>query len=70
MKRLLLFIIILAVFFSIFLKSNAWETHRRIETKMGVEYGVIEHRLNWSNFFGYLNYLYRIVIDRLPIPAK
>ena len=70
MKRLLLFIIILAVLFSVFLKSNTWETRRRIETKMGVEYTVVEHRLNWSNFFGYLNYLYRSVMNRLPIPTK
>jgi len=70
MKRLLFFIIISAVFFSIFFKSDTWETYRRIETKMGIDYTVIEYRLNWSNFFGYLNYLYRIVIDRLPIPTK
>lgn len=70
MKKTLLSIIILTAFLFIFLKSNTWETRRKTETRMGVEYGVIEHRLNWDNFFRYLNYLYRSVVDRLPIPAK
>ena len=70
MKRLFLFIIALAILLSVFLKSNTWETHRKIETKMGVEYTVIEHRINWSNFFRYLNYLYRSALDKLPLPTR
>ena len=70
MKKTFFFIIILAAFLFIFLKSNAWETHRKTEMRMGVKYRVTEHRLNWGNFFSYINYLYRSAVNRLPIPSK
>lgn len=44
----------LYLFMFAFLKSGTWETYKKRETKMGVEYTVIKHRMHWYRFFDYI----------------
>lgn len=54
MKKIFFFAALLYLFMFIFFDSNTWESYKEKETKMGVEYVSVKHKLRWDRFFGYI----------------
>lgn len=73
MKKILFLVIFFLLFLFIFFKSNTWETYRMRETRRGIGYVVIKHRLHWDRFYNYIKNIPKRIIESdifKPFPIK
>ncbi|NQT75929.1 MAG: hypothetical protein HQ566_05345 [Candidatus Omnitrophica bacterium] len=63
MRKMFFFAVMLFLFMLVFIKSETWETYKTRETRMGVEYTVLRHRLHWDRFFDYIKDAPRMILE-------
>ncbi len=63
MRKALFLITVFFLSAFIFFKSNTWESYKVVETKRGMRYVSIKHRLRWDRFFNYVQHLPKKILE-------